>query len=140
MKRDIRLHGLSSDHHHALVLARRIRQAAADGALDAAFVQTVQARYTEELAPHFQVEEDLLLPALQEANETALVDRTLAEHVELRALLANAGAGQHDCLERFASLLEAHVRFEEQQLFGACERLLDESVLDQVAKRAPKPR
>jgi hypothetical protein len=28
VKRDVRLHGLTSDHHHALVLARRIREAA----------------------------------------------------------------------------------------------------------------
>ncbi|RPJ85573.1 MAG: hemerythrin domain-containing protein, partial [Acidobacteria bacterium] len=60
MKRDIRLHGLTSDHLHALVLSRRIREAAARGRLDSAPMR----RYETELSPHFAVEEDELLPAL----------------------------------------------------------------------------
>lgn len=138
MKRDIRLHGLSSDHHHALVLARRIRHNFETAMADAALVETVLEVYRAELQPHFEVEESLLLPALADAGRLELVERTRSEHEALRAFLAAARAGQVDALERFASLLEAHVRFEERELFPACEALLAEHVLDDVAVRAPK--
>ena len=141
MKRDVRLHGLSSDHHHALVLARRIREAVRAGHADAALFDAVHEAYTSELRPHFQVEEELLLPALELAGRPDLVRRTLSEHEELHNVLREARGGSVvAALERFASLLERHVRFEERELFVVCEQLLDDAVLGEVAVRAPKRR
>ncbi len=96
MKRDIRLHGLTSDHHHALVLVRRIREALQKEQVDTAFIEAVHDKYKTDLSPHFKVEEDLLLPALEKAGEPALVSRTLSEHENLRALLGGAGGGDLD--------------------------------------------
>jgi hypothetical protein len=93
VKRDVRLHGLTSDHHHALVLARRIREAAAGGSLDAALPDDARRRYDEELAPHFAIEEEELLPALGDGGRQDLVDRTLREHEALRGHLRDAQAG-----------------------------------------------
>jgi hypothetical protein len=120
MKRDPRLHSLSTDHHHALVLARRC----ARGELDAA---AARAAYERELAPHFAIEERLLLPALEAAGERAAADRTRAEHATLRAHL---DAGR---LADFASLLEAHVRFEERELFELAQARLGEDALRAIA-------
>jgi len=138
MKRDTRLHGLTSDHHHALVLSRRIREVAARGRLDSALCADATRRYETELSPHFAVEEDELLPALRGGGRQDLVDRTLGEHAAIRASLAEAEAGDLRALEQFGVLLEAHVRFEEGELFPACEAIVGDEVLARVAHRAPK--
>ena len=85
MKRDPRLHGLSSEHHHGLVLARRVAQARLEAA-------SVRQRFDAELEPHFQLEEEALLPALEAAGAVALAARTRREHAELRQLDATVVA------------------------------------------------
>jgi len=114
VKRDVRLHGLTSDHHHALVLARRIREAAAGGSLDAALPDDARRRYDEELAPHFAIEEEEeLLPALGDGGRQDLVDRTLREHEALRGHLRDAQAGDTVALAQFGTLTRRTFRFEE---------------------------
>lgn len=114
MKRDPRLQPLSREHHHALVLARR----AARGSLTAA---DVRRAFDEEIAPHFATEEAELVPLLYAAGPGggALADRMLREHDEIRA------AALREDLSAFGRLLAAHVRFEERELFPACEKSMD---------------
>ncbi len=138
MKRDARLHGLTSDHHHALVLARRIRQAKAANDLTPSLLEDARRRYDEELAPHFRVEEEELLPALTGAGRQDLAERTLREHAALRDHLVAAETGELARLSDFGVLLESHVRFEENELFTECEALVGDDVLARVAHRAPK--
>lgn len=126
MKRHVALQDLSREHHHALKLALDCRRAAAaqDAAQQNAMIAACSACFASELEPHFQIEERDLLPRLAAAGETALVERTLAEHAAIRQLVAalpQRGAGG---LEEFAVLMNAHVRFEERQLFAALEKLL----------------
>lgn len=111
MKRDPRLRGLSSEHHDALVLVRRIRREPASCDVAAACAA---------LAAHFLLEERVLLPALAAAGRTDLAKRTAAEHEAIRAAVTTP--------LRFADLLEAHVRFEERELFPVCEALIPESL------------
>ncbi|MGD8937633.1 MAG: hemerythrin domain-containing protein, partial [Thiogranum sp.] len=75
MKRSQELAGLSRDHHSALVLARR---AGHDDESAREEWQRVRVFFRTDLEPHFRIEEQLLLPALAEAGEGALVERTLA--------------------------------------------------------------
>jgi len=82
------------------------------------------ARAFEGLAPHFALEERVLLPALVRAGRADLAARTIDEHTDLRVALASP--------LRFAELLEAHVRFEERELFPACEELVPDA-LDALA-------
>lgn len=139
MKRDLRLQGLSSDHHRALVLARRIRRACADDTADAAFIETVWAAYRDELQPHFDIEERLLLPALRAAGCAEVAVRTDAEHAALRDLVNRSRAGDAEALDEFGALLAAHVRFEERELFPLSEQKVSVAVLDAVAAEAPAP-
>lgn len=135
MQRDARLHGLSSDHHQALVLARRLEQARAWTREDGA---RLSERFDAELEPHFRVEEELLVPALRDAGLAGLAERTLEDHAFLRASVAAARDGDGEAARAFAERLREHVRFEERELFVACERSLPPSVLDAVAHAAPK--
>jgi hemerythrin-like domain-containing protein len=140
MKRDARLHGLSSEHHHSLVLVRQIRTWLSRPDLDTEqeFLEQVFARFSAELEPHFAAEEDLLLPDLTGEIERELATRTATEHRMMRELVSDAKSGQLDALRAFADILEAHVRFEEQQLYPICERVIPDERLAEVARRVPK--
>lgn len=135
MKRDPRLRGLSSEHHHALVLARTLTTLVDAGRSDEA-ARLLADRFERELEPHFRVEEALLLPALRAVGEVALVERTEADHAFLRAGAQAAKAGRGDGLVAFAERLTDHVRFEERELFPCCEARLPGAVLDAVTPRA----
>lgn len=122
MKRSSGLRALSSEHHTGLVLARRIALAVSDEAVSEAWRDLVQ-RFETELEPHFRLEETQLLPALAEAGETAIVQRTLEEHARLRALIYELPRNG-DNLHAFAQLLQSHIRFEERELFEVAQRCL----------------
>jgi hemerythrin-like domain-containing protein len=115
VKRSPGLRALSSEHHTALVLARRAALAATGDAWADSWNDVAQ-RFIVEVEPHFRLEEEQLLPALTQTGEKRLVEHTLAEHAQLRALIYD---WPHDAetLRAFAELLQAHVRFEERELF-----------------------
>lgn len=126
MKRHAALLQLSREHHHALKLSRLARFAA-DSGVEIAIAEAAEKiidLFASELEPHFQTEEIELLPALTAAGASPLVERTLAEHAELRDL--NRRLAEPDCeiLARFATLLHDHVRFEERELFETAQDLL----------------
>lgn len=136
MKRDARLRGLSSEHHQALVIARTLT---ADGAkLSKDDGAALARRFELEFEPHFRIEEEVLLPALRSVGAVALASRTIDDHDFLRIQITAAGAGDIDAARAFGERLREHVRFEESELFPACEALLPSEVLDEVARRCPK--
>lgn len=111
---------LSREHHAALSLARRIHKHADDLPELAALAQQLRDG-TAELLAHFAQEESLFLPDMLELHPT-LCQQLCDEHLHLRAYLARVSQGDHDCMFEFATLLIAHVRFEERELFPAFER------------------
>jgi hemerythrin-like domain-containing protein len=139
VKRDIRLQGLSSDHHHALVFARKLEQRVAANSVDASLILDMAARFEDMLLPHFRVEEELLVPALVALGEDSLVQRILDEHRRLQDAVVAANGGDYSVVGEFASLLTEHVRFEEREVFPVCEERLPAEVLDGVGRRATKP-
>lgn len=125
MKRHPQLLDLSREHHTALSLVQRGRKAVASGddTLLRAFARGLAQRFHEELEPHFLLEENEWLPTLAATQDAALIDRTLAEHADLRRL-AKLLADHPATTGMFCELLSAHVRFEERELFPALERYL----------------
>lgn len=136
MKRHPALVGLSHDHHHELVQARRLRQAAGAGPDErlAAARAYVELFFTETVR-HFRDEEERLFPAYAaRAGETALLRRILEEHMQLhglvRSLRARAAGGDVPAqeLRELGDLLHAHVRAEERELFPAIEAALGDDL------------
>lgn len=125
MKRIPALQPLSREHHSALVLAKACERAALSRDEDfvAKACQRAIREFSVELEAHFQVEEQFLLPLLHSAETQALVQRTLADHQQLRALLDELWRNDADALGSFGKSLSAHVRFEERALFPAIENL-----------------
>lgn len=133
MKRDDRLIPLSHDHHHGLVMSLRIRKSDERGEIDDAFIAEISEAFDREVEPHFKQEERWLLPALRVAGEDEMVDRTLAEHAQLRGLLRSAAEGDINKLIEFGELLGDHIRFEERELFERAQTVLSDEVLDDLA-------
>lgn len=126
MKRIPALQPLSREHHTALTLAKACERAAQsrDEERIAKTCQRVLQAFSAELEPHFQLEEQSLLPLLRSAGNTPLEQRTLEDHQQLRALLDGLRKNNIEALDSFGKLLSAHVRFEERELFPALESLL----------------
>lgn len=119
MKRHPLLQSLSREHQPALSLAVRLKRADASQAASV-FAQLDQPA----LLAHFEEEEREWLPLLVADDERPLRERTLAEHRQLRAQLAAISDGDRTQITDFAVALEAHVRFEERELFLLIERHL----------------
>lgn len=126
MKRIPELQPLSREHHTALTLAKACERAvqSCDEEQVGKTCQRVLQAFSEELEPHFQVEEQSLLPLLRSAGNTPLEQRTLEDHRQLRALLNDLRRNDSKALDSFGKLLILHVRFEERELFPALEHLM----------------
>ena len=126
MKRSTILQPLSREHHTALTLAKVSERAAQSGdeALVSQTCQRAIRAFSNDLAPHFQFEEVSLLPLLHGTVTQPLVERTLADHQQLRGLLDALRQNDAGALDSFGKCLSAHVRFEERELFPVLESLL----------------
>lgn len=133
MKRRAELRDLSDDHHTGLILARHCRRAARPDS-DAPAPQVweqVREAWSSHLEPHFRIEEEHLLPALDAIGEGALAARIRADHAELRALLD--AAPDRAPLGRFGAQLEAHIRYEEREVFEPTQDRLPAASLAAIA-------
>lgn len=134
MNRVPELRDLSDDHHTGLVLARRCREAGRpETELAPKLVwEEVHAAFSGHLEPHFQIEEQHLLPALEVIGESSLADRIRQDHAELRALLQSE-APNEELVQRFGQLLEAHIRYEEREVFEETQHRLPARSLQAIA-------
>jgi len=134
MRRDPNLVPLSHQHHNGLALCVLTRRSlAADDSPEnvALLARRAIDRYELELANHFEIEEQILFPAIaSEIGEQALVAELVAQHRELEGLIAQLRtAPTAALLEAFCGLLAAHIRREENELFQTAQARLPESAL-----------
>ncbi len=142
MKRHKALQGLSSEHHHGLVWARRL--GIAEEKNEADNLSTLAAEFLKfweaDLQLHFRKEEELLFPYYFNCHGSASenVMETLRQHVEIRAAVLNlqneltAGKVRAEPLLRISGLLNAHVRFEERELFEEIQGNCEDDALGQL--------
>ena len=143
MKRHLALHGLTTDHHHTLGLAVRLKRGAVREAT--ALAQLFLSAYEESMVHHFRGEEEVLLPAFaaKVGDDHPLIIRTLTEHIRIHRLAdkvrktLQTNAITKKLLTEIAQTLEAHVRFEENELFPAIEAVLVDDELNAVMERLP---
>jgi hemerythrin-like domain-containing protein len=134
MKRSEALRSLSRDHHQALVIARDLRRAEELPKAARRFLEF----WRQHGEPHFRIEEEVLLPcwALLGTVDAGAAARLAREHLRIRRA-AMALESRRASLEQIHDLgeeLEAHVRFEERELFPLLEADLDEDQLTDLAR------
>ena len=133
---------LTHDHHHALAQARRLTEA--KGAQDSAAVRRAADDfinfYLGKIRHHFHEEEELFFaPVVDHERARGGIGRALSDHLRLHAQVIalrrqlSTGDIHRGSLGSIAELLQAHVRFEEQELFPLIEELLSEDELMDLA-------
>ncbi len=136
MRRSEQLAGLSREHHHALRYALQLKKAVAEGRARDQLCRFVGTVTREHLLPHFALEESALISRLSpEQREAAVIRRMLDEHEEMPALagsLVEGGCVDDDALLKFAQMLKAHVRLEENEVFPLLEELLSPQQLEEA--------
>lgn len=133
MKRTEALKPLSREHHHALFVAKVVRDQ--EGGGDS--VDRLLEFWNEEGEIHFRVEEEVLLPGsgLPGPDRDEEVARMLTEHLEIRrgvAAVKDGGTDPADVLA-LAERMHGHVRFEERELFPRIEREMAPEALERLA-------
>jgi hemerythrin-like domain-containing protein len=136
MKRSEALQPLSHQHHQGLFAALQLKRAREETAGEARRV--FLDFFDREGAGHFRAEEELLLPAY--ARHTGCdgpeIVRVLTEHVDLRRRgqdLQAATDPDPSALRELGERLEAHIRFEERELFPMIEAALPDDELERLA-------
>ena len=140
MKRIAELRDLSDDHHQGLVLARTAKRAGkGEGELSVSEAwDEVFLKFEQELEVHFQIEEDFLTEPMKAVGESDVVDQLVEEHRVLRSFVAPNSDRTSEALERFGSLLEQHIRFEERTFFEIAQERLDDDTLKRVLEACTK--
>lgn len=148
MKRDRRLYPLSWDHHHGLVLARKINLGVGEKspeALERAHHALLEF-WEQDLHSHFLAEEEVLFPAVRNLEAcTADIEIALAEHRQFCQMIATlilpANTDElRQVLTRFAELLVQHIRFEENVIFPKIEASLSNDAMDEIGKELSERR
>lgn len=134
MKRHKALSHLSSDHHHGLRFAKKLRLAI--NGPDSAVKNTLrefEAFYKSMLLGHFEEEEKFLAPLL---NSDPFIIKMCNDHKKMNELFAalSKSTNLKENLYTFGSFLEEHIRFEEKELFPFIESALPEEELEEIGK------
>lgn len=135
IKRSKALLPLSREHHVDLLLAWKIRKGLNNHAEYQRMADYV--KYLEEnlMNEHFDDEERLLFDLLPEDDKMCANARE--EHKQIRHLITeicDKKIYDNSLFRQLANLVEAHVRYEERELFPYLETKLLEQKLGEVAK------
>jgi len=136
MKRHPALAPLSQDHHHALVMAQRLRRAGPDDCAEVAR-EFLEHWETEERL-HFRLEEEVLLPAYAAygSPDHPAIARLALDHLMIRRDAARVGTeAEPELLHELGARLADHVRLEEHELFPLVERTLPEPAMAALGER-----
>ena len=131
IKRHPALQPLSRDHHFGLLVCWKIRKgltAQIDPARIKAYVDWFWDSY---LSDHFEEEEKYVFPLLGDGNK--LAQQALQEHRSIRGLL-DKKEGMEEVLHSLEETLNAHIRFEERELFNAVQEVATAKQLDEIEK------
>jgi hemerythrin-like domain-containing protein len=131
VKRSPELAQLSRDHHVALEAALLLRRAGDENL--AAAVERFTEFWRERGERHFEIEEELLLPAVgeEDAEWAGHAARVRREHGEIRTRSAQI-SGDLAAARELGELLNDHVRFEERTLFPLLEERLSRAALSEL--------
>jgi len=139
MLRDSNLIPLSHQHHNALVMCVLTRRSLGQDASAANVAQLARRaidRYELELVNHFEIEEQILFPAIENSlGKLPLVALLIAQHRQLEDLVAQLrSAPTTALLERLCGLLTEHIRSEESDLFQTVQSRLPEPILRELGE------
>ncbi|MCL6523500.1 MAG: hemerythrin domain-containing protein [Thermoflavifilum sp.] len=132
IKRHQAIQQLSRDHHFALLFCWKIRQGLQLGIEANRIAKYVGYFHTHYLIPHFQEEEKILFVHFSQDEKVQLA---IEQHHRIQYLVERIVKQSHVDTQLFNELadsLDAHVRYEERELFTYLEKQLSERQLQQI--------
>ncbi len=132
IKRNKHILQLSKDHHFTLLFSWKIRQGLKHEADVERIKKYVQYFWQRDMQDHFREEEDILFAPVKDAEvQKAIEDhRQIKEQIDL--LKTSTGEEASKQLTTLADLVDAHVRYEERELFPHLENVLTEAQLETI--------
>jgi hypothetical protein len=124
LKRNPSLRELSRDHHSGLLLCWKIRTGLDKNIETERIKKYADHFFATNLEPHFQLEEKILYPLL---GDEPMVKKALDEHAALRSLFKKEA--DPETLKQITLILNAHIRFEEREMFNRLQETVDERKL-----------
>jgi len=133
IKRNPAIAVLSRDHHNALLLVWNIRKGLKNSIEPGRIGDYVIQFYEEDLLTHFKDEEELLFINLNASHPMRV--QAEDEHRLIHSLIAEIknNPEKKNLLEKFATTLENHIRFEERVLFNHLQEIISGDKLLQIA-------
>jgi len=134
IKRNEHFKKLSKDHHFSLLFCWKIRQGLKKDVATERMCKYVQYFCKQHLLRHFQEEELILFPPLNDRP----VQKAIEEHKQIRQQIENLANCSNDVRKRLAKLIDMvdeHVRYEERILFPHLEEKLSEEQLEMIGKQ-----
>lgn len=119
IKRITELQPLSRDHHKGLLFCWKLRQGINKGVEPERMGAYAFNFFNMHLIIHFEEEENFVFPIL--GNDHVIIIRALEEHQKLRSMFQ--GISNVEEASDLTNLLEAHIRFEEREVFPAIEKI-----------------
>jgi hypothetical protein len=141
LKRDENLAPLSRDHHRGLVTAKILRydelpeDDEEPGVRDK--MEHVQSYWDTDLFVHFENENEILYPFVK--GRDALLDKMLErmkkEHIKISGMVKNleSAADFEKAIDELGRMMEAHIRFEERELFEKIQEIFTHEELSALA-------
>lgn len=124
-KRHARLIEFSKDHYFGMLLIWKIRQAIKNNIEIERVGEFIKRYATADTLPHLEEEEKYLLPLL--SPNDILKIQIIKAHKELRKILSDIFENNfsYTAFEKFATLLEAHILYEEREFFQHLQSKVD---------------
>jgi len=130
IKRNENIVILSREHHTGLLFCWKIRQGLKKHTDTSRIQQFVAYFWDSHLASHFREEEELLFNKVNDD----FCRKALQQHQDIRALINQVkdNVPTPELLTQLADSVDAHIRFEERELFPHLEKVLDEQELIRI--------
>jgi len=132
IKRNEHIKKLSQEHHYCLLFCWKLRQGVSKNIPPERIWRYVQYFWHEHLKPHFKTEEKILFVHFSDNR----VERAIREHQQISRFITDL---ENDStfivrkkISELATMVDAHVRYEERQLFPHLERNLTAEQLEKV--------
>ena len=137
IKRSQQLAPLSREHHDGLLFAWKIRQGIENNTSLDIMRKYALWFWKNHIKPHFFQEEKILIPYMPAGHPMAI--KLLEDHDHIRELILGLDdEADKRTLAILSDLLNAHIRFEERELFVYLEQMLTPEQLDMVFTQLEK--
>lgn len=131
IKRHKAIQSFSREHHFGLLVSWKIRQGFKKEVDLKRIKRFTDWSFKTYIKPHFEGEEKYMFTLLDDDNK--LKKRAIAEHRRLERLF-NDKTDIKRALNLIEEELDAHIRFEERNLFNIIQEIANEEQLQQIEK------